>query len=483
MKPSLGRVLIVDDEKDFCQILFLLLKSEGFDPIIAHSGESALAMMEQGLPDAVLMDIKMPGMNGMEVLRRSRSRNPGLPVLMMTAFGGIDHAVESIKIGAYDFLSKPIDNNTLVQKLREAISSKGHSTYPSHDSVPAQEKELTNLSEIMGPSRAISKVVQDVLLVASSDFTVVIQGESGTRKELVARFIHQSSRRARASIIPLDCGAIPETLFESELFGYEKGAFTGANAQSQGKFELAEGGTLFLDEIGNMPLNCQAKLLRAIQERTFFRIGGRKPVKVNVRLIVATNQDLVSGVAQGSFSRDLFYRLSEFTIHIPPLRERKEDIVHLAKRFLDATNLELNKKVEGFSDTVLEFLVDYSWPGNVRQLRSTVRRAVLQADTVICPEHISMERVRLSRDKSPAPNPVDSSWDGSSLKEIVKRMTREVERSVLVHVLGKTNGNKAEAARLLQVDYKTIHTKIRQYRISMHREANDGEENQGQVER
>ncbi len=436
-------------------------------------------MIKQGLPDAVLLDVKMPGMNGMEVLRRCHSLYPSLPVLIMTAYGGIDNAVESIKMGAYDYLCKPIDNKTLLQKLREAVSSKGRQTYPSDDSPHSQAKELTNLSKILGPSTAISKVVKDVLLVAPSEFTVVIQGESGTGKELVARFVHESSRRARAPIIPLDCGAIPETLFESELFGYEKGAFTGANAQSPGKFELADGGTLFLDEIGNMPLSCQAKLLRAIQERTFFRIGGRKPLKVNIRLIVATNQDLVSSAVKGKFSIDLFYRLSEFTIYIPPLRERKEDIVYLAKRFLEATNFELNKKVEGFSDSALEFLAEYSWPGNVRQLRSVVRRAVLQADRMIYPEHISVERVRLSRDKTPGPDPVDWSWDGSSLKEIVRRITRNVERNVLAHVLEKTKGNKAEAARLLQIDYKTIHTKVRQYRISMNWEANDGEENQG----
>jgi DNA-binding NtrC family response regulator len=483
MKSKSGRILIVDDEKDFCQILFLLLTSEGFDPIVAHDGQTALAMISQGLPDVVLLDVKMPGVSGIEVLRESGRRNPRLPVIMMTAYGGIDIAVKSIKLGAYDFLTKPFNNDILVQKLREALSQRVHST-PSHDEIAhSAQKEFTNFSEVMGPSAAISRVVQDALLVAPSDFTVIIQGESGTGKELIARFIHKSSKRARGPMIPIDCGAVPETLFESELFGYEKGAFTGANTRNRGKFEMAEGGTLFLDEIGNMPLNCQAKLLRAMQERTFFRIGGRQLVKVDVRLIVATNQDLLAGVAEGSFSRDLFYRLSEFTIHIPPLRERKEDIVYLAKRFLEATNLELNKKVEGFSDATLDLLTGYSWPGNVRQLRSIVRRAVLQADTIICPEHISLEGASLPRNKLPTPNPVDPSWDGSSLKDIVKRLTRELERSVLLHVLKKTNGNKAEAARLLHIDYKTIHSKIRQYRISAHWEASDGEEKQGEVKR
>jgi two-component system nitrogen regulation response regulator GlnG len=265
-------------------------------------------------------------------------------------------------------------------------------------------------------------------------------------------------------------------LFESELFGYEKGAFTGAINQQAGKFEMAQGGTLFLDEIGNMPRNCQTKLLRAIQERTFFRIGGRKPVNVDVRLLVATNQDLVTKVAGGLFSRDLFYRLSEFTILIPPLRDRKEDIIHLAKRFLRATNQELNKKVRRFSDTALEILVEYPWPGNVRQLRSAVRRAVLQADTVIRPEHLSIERAQQEIDTGISPNPIDSSLDGVSLKDIVRRAVIDVERRTLARVLRKTKGNKAEAARLLLVDYKTIHSKIKQYGITIHSEGNDEQE-------
>jgi two-component system nitrogen regulation response regulator GlnG len=279
-------------------------------------------------------------------------------------------------------------------------------------------------------------------------------------------------------MVPLDCGAIPETLFESELFGYEKGAFTGALTARAGKFELAQGGTLFLDEIGNMPLLCQTKLLRAIQERTFFRVGGRDAVTVNVRLLVATNQDLSACVSRGTFSRDLFYRLNEFTVTIPPLRERKEDIVHLCQRILKATNLELNKKVRGFTDSAIRLLVEHPWPGNVRQLRSTIRRAVLQTDTSVGPEHIGLENPSWETATAVFSCVPDPSEDGLPLREIVKRTTVEVERRVLTRVLRKTKGNKAEAARLLQVDYKTIHSKLKEYAIEIYPEDNNDQKDE-----
>ncbi|MDQ7782308.1 MAG: sigma-54 dependent transcriptional regulator [Desulfomonilaceae bacterium] len=476
MGHTLGRILVVDDEEDFCQVLFVLLKTEGFEPMVAHNGESALDMIRRGLPDAVLLDIRMPGIDGMEVLRRSKAMQPGIPFLIMTAYGGVGDAVEAIKEGAYDFLVKPLDNKGLVEKLTRAISLaaplKGDSRRPD----PAKDAHSVRLREIMGPSEAISKVIKDIALVATSDFTVIIQGETGTGKELVARAIHQASERAKRRMVPLDCGAIPETLFESELFGYEKGAFTGAVSPRSGKFELAQGGTLFLDEIGNMPISCQVKLLRAIQERTFFRVGGKEPVDVNVRLLVATNQDLGTRISAGTFSRDLYYRLSEFTVSIPPLRERTADIVHLSNRFLKATNLELNKKVRGFSDRAEDLLVHHPWPGNVRQLRSTVRRAVLQADSVIQPEHLSLESPTWETDTVVLPHPDVTSWDGLSLREIVKRGTVELECRVLTSVLRKTGGNKAEAARLLQVDYKTMHTKVKRYGITIHSEVSDEQE-------
>jgi DNA-binding NtrC family response regulator len=474
MSKTEARILIVDDEKDFCEILFHVIRREGFAPLVAHNGETALEMVRVGMPDALLLDVKMPGMDGMEVLRQSKGIDPDLPVLMITAYGGVNGAVQAMKEGAFDYLAKPLNNRELIEKLRRALANR---TLKQKKPIPAARVKTSstiNLQEIMGPSDAVQKIISDVKLVAASNFTVVIQGETGTGKELVARAIHMSSLRHETPMVPLDCGAIPETLFESELFGHEKGAFTGAIARRPGKFEMAQGGTLFLDEIANMPLSCQTKVLRAIQERTFFRVGGRDPVTVDIRLLVATNQDLNTAVSLGKFSRDLLYRLSEFTIRIPALRERKEDILHLSNRFVKATNAELNKKVKGLSDSALQVLFEQTWPGNVRQLRATIRRAVLQAEDLIRPEHLVPDSS--NHTTVPEVPPVqDAQWDGLSLKEIMHRSTVELERRVLQWMLRKTKGNKAEAARLLQIDYKTIHSKLKQYGIKYYPEEHDGQ--------
>jgi transcriptional regulator with GAF, ATPase, and Fis domain len=280
----------------------------------------------------------------------------------------------------------------------------------------------------------------------------------------VARCIHEASRRTEESLIPVDCGAIPETLFESELFGHEKGAFTGAVAGKPGKFEMAHGGTLLLDEIGNLPLGSQTKLLRVIQERSFYRVGGTHPVKVDVRLMAASNRDLRTDSRSGKFSLDLFYRLSEFTIFIPPLRERKQDILHIADRLRGDTNKELGKNVRGFSAEAARAIRENPWPGNVRQLRSVVRRAVLLAEDTIEPTHLVFDETPISEATGRADHR-DSAWKGLSLKEIVRQTTTEVEKTVITEALRKTGGNKAKAARILKIDYSTMHAKIKLYQI------------------
>jgi two-component system nitrogen regulation response regulator GlnG len=317
---------------------------------------------------------------------------------------------------------------------------------------------------MMGPGKAIGRLIHEVNKVAKSNFTVVILGETGSGKELVARAIHHGSARSGAAFVPVDCGAIPEMLLESELFGHEKGAFTGAESQKPGKFETAHGGTLFLDEVSNMPVGSQAKLLRVLQEKKVYHIGGTKPVKVDVRLVVASNRDLQALAASGCFRRDLFFRLNEFTITVPSLRERKEDIPYLAKRFLDTTNMELGKDVKGFSESALEALLAYDWPGNVRQLRSTIRRAVLLADERIAVRHLAMREAPQTGLPSD-PKTEGVGWNGLSLKEIVRRSSTAVEREALTQALKHTGGNKARAARLLRIDYKTIHTKVKKYGI------------------
>lgn len=317
---------------------------------------------------------------------------------------------------------------------------------------------------MMGSSDAVTHIIREVNRVAHSDFSVIIQGETGSGKEVVARAIYKLSPRAQAPFIPLDCGAIPESLIESELFGYQKGAFTGAAISKAGKFEAAQGGTLFLDEISNLPLGSQAKLLRVLQEKKVLRLGSNKPIKIDVRLITASNQELQAMVAAGQMREDLFFRLNDFTISVPPLRQRREDIPYLAKRFMDLTNKELQKNVRQLTEDCIEALMSYNWPGNVRQLRSVIRRAVLLADKVITEKHLEIKRAPVPG-LAFTPRVEGAPWKDMSLKEIVHRSTCTVEREVLIQALKYTKGNKAKAARLLQIDYKTIHTKLKQFGI------------------
>jgi DNA-binding NtrC family response regulator len=473
MKDRIPKILIVDDEKHISTALTSLVKSEGFKAMAARDGATALETIRKEAPDMVLTDIKMPGMDGMELMRRAKDVDPDLPIVMITAYAEIHGAVRAIKAGAHDYLSKPFNNEEVVRVIHRALSE--HELKRKLKELSSRLQENIPLKEMMGPSDAVVRVISELNRVAGSDFTVVIVGETGSGKEVIARAIHQASPRSNAAFIPVDCGAIPETLLESELFGHEKGAFTGAEIQKPGKFEVAEGGTLFLDEISNMPLGSQAKVLRVLQEKKVYRVGCTKPISVNVRLLVASNQDLHELTASGSFRRDLFYRLNEFSIVVPPLRERKEDIPYLAKRFLDLANIELKKSVKGFSESALNVLFNYNWPGNVRQLRSTIRRATLLADEMITEKHLDLKRVPVPG-LAFTPKVQGTPWKGLSLREIVQQSSTAVEREVLTQVLKNTGGNKAKAARLLKIDYKTIHGKIKQYGIQIDQVEEDEEQ-------
>jgi two-component system nitrogen regulation response regulator GlnG len=452
------RVLIVDDDQDICILLSALMREAGLISLVAHDGETALRMVPLEMPDMLLVDVQMPGIDGMEVLRRVKEMDSQLPVILITAYAEIPLSVAAMRAGAFDYLAKPFQHPEVIRLVRAALAERKRRLRAQTEEISADNY----LRVMMGPSDPVTRIIREVNRVAPSDFSVIIQGETGTGKELVARAIYQLSRRAEAPFIPLDCGAIPETLIESELFGYQKGAFTGAAAPKAGKFEAAQGGTLFLDEIANLPLGSQTRMLRVLQEKAVLRLGAAKPIKIDVRLLTASNQDLRSLVESGQMREDLYFRLNEFTITIPPLRERQDDITYLAHRFMDITNRELQKNVRGFSQYCLEALLSYNWPGNVRQLRSVVRRAVLLADDLITEKHLDIQH-------SPAagmdftPSIQDHSWPELSLKEIVHRNVIIVEREVLTQALKYTQGNKAKAARLLQIDYKTMHTKLKQF--------------------
>ena len=461
------RILIVDDDEGVRSLLARVVDGEGYQSMQAQDGDEALRLIRRENPDAVLLDIKMPGMDGLAVLREARKFDPELPVVMVTSNGLVKDALAALRAGAHDYLVKPFEHADVVRSVHTAMSNRrlGRAVRILSD----RTQEAAHLRDVMGSSDAIARITADVARVACSDFTVVVTGETGTGKELVARSIHQASARASGEFVPVDCGAIPETLFESELFGHEKGAFTGADRSKPGKFEVASGGTLFLDEVTNMPLASQAKLLRALQERIIYRVGNVKPVSIDARLLAAANQDLEMAVAKGTFRQDLFFRLNEFVLHIPPLRERKEDIVFLAHRFLNLTNHELHKSVEGISEAAMAQLLAYEWPGNVRQLRSTIRRAVLLADRTIEAEHLRLVQPLRPLEDSTVTNgtlvPHDLDDTEIPLKDRVRNATTSVERAALTEALRKTGGNKAKAARLLQIDYKTMHIKLKEYGI------------------
>ncbi len=472
-----GQILIADNEKEHCQTLSHLAKKEGLSVLLAHDSHTALDVIRNKTPDVVVLDMKLPAGDrgtrigrsdacGLEIIPKIKSLNKNLPIIVTTDSAKVSEAVEVVRAGACDYVAKPSDYARLIRIIRQVLEKPDAPQNPKRQSGQPQGNFLR---EAMGPSEAVGQLITKVNRVAESDFTVIILGETGSGKELIAQSIHQASPRSDAPFVPVDCGAIPETLLESELFGHEKGAFTGADSQRSGKFEAAQGGTLFLDEITNMPLGSQAKLLRVLQEKVLYRVGGDKPITTDARLVAASNLNLQDSVKSGSFRHDLFYRLNEFTITIPPLRSRREDILYLSGRFLNITNLELGKDVKQFSDSALNVLLSYHWPGNVRQLRSTIRRAVLLADAVITDQHLDIDAadMRRSPEFGMAINLECLGLPESnlSLKEILRRSINAIEREVIDKALKHTKGNKAKAARLLQIDYKTIYTKGKKFGI------------------
>jgi two-component system nitrogen regulation response regulator GlnG len=465
MTAAGSKVLIVDGNEQIA-LLSTFLKQEVITPVVAHSGQAALEKIRSEHPDALVVDMKLPDMDGMQIMKGAKALDEDLPVILITGYPEIRGAVAAMRAGAHDYLAKPLKHHEVLRVVFRALNERALKRKLRR--LACQIEDEYSLRESMGPSNQVRRLIADVGRVAGTNFSVLILGETGSGKEIVARAIHQSSPRCRAPFMAVDCGAIPETLLESELFGHEKGAYTGADKQRNGKIEMAHGGTLFLDEISNMPPGSQAKLLRVLQDKTICRIGGTQAINTDVRILAASNRDLQRLGESGTFRPDVYFRLNEFTIWVPPLRERQEDILYLAKRFVDLTNLELQKNVKGFTQTAVDALLACDWPGNVRQLRSVIRRAVLLADDMITEQHM---RIDCISPKLTPPVPEcnheiqDTSEEGLPLREIMQRRIVAMEREILAHVLRETGGNKAKAARLLHIDYKTIHSKVRQYGI------------------
>jgi two-component system nitrogen regulation response regulator GlnG len=428
--------------------------------VTAEDGAAALQQVSRERPSVILMDLSMPRMSGMDALPEIKRLDADVPVIICTAHADLATAVRAMKLGAYDYLTKPFDVELLVLTLERALE---RNQLRSRIDELKRQGQGSSLADRMGGSPAIGQVIQQVAQVAESNFTVLVQGETGTGKELVARAIHQQSPRRQAPFVAVDCGAIPETLVESELFGHERGAFTGAQTKREGHFQLAKGGTLFLDEIGNVPLATQAKLLRALEQREVHPLGSARAVPVDTRIIAATNAELEGGVKAGRFRADLYYRLSEFTITLPPLRNRREDITHLAQRFLDEVSMELRRPVRRVSDEAMAALLRHDWPGNVRELKNVIRKAALLASDVVTAEHIPALSSSMPIPTRAAAEP---GGEDLSLREVAELALVQAEREAIRHALEATKGNKSQAARLLRTDYTTLHAKMKRYAIS-----------------
>ncbi|OHE23736.1 MAG: Fis family transcriptional regulator [Syntrophus sp. GWC2_56_31] len=445
MKPEEIGILIVDDEPSVRDSLYQWFKDDGYRVDTAADAASALKKLQENPWDIILLDIKMPGMDGIELQNRIKQIDKNIVTIIITAYASVDTAIQALKDGAFDYVTKPIDPDDLSKLIRNAIDKRRLVT--ENIQLRQQIEDLLLPDEVVGESSSIKKVMEMVNTVAKTDSTVMILGESGTGKELIARAIHSRSSRRYFPIITINCGAYPEGLLESELFGHEKGAFTGAMYRRRGKLEMADKGTLFLDEIGNISEKMQMDLLRVIETKSFARLGGDKTVDVDFRVISATNKDLEKAIKEGSFREDLYYRLNVFSIKIPPLRERRSDIPLLTRYFLSKYAQSMNKSVTDFSPQVMEMFTGYDWPGNIREVRNVVERAMVVA------QGTQIQLVDISFPFPPSATPSG----GASLEE--------VEKDQIMKILNQTNGNIAQAAEILKISRLTLYNKIEKYHL------------------
>ncbi|HXG87950.1 MAG TPA: sigma-54 dependent transcriptional regulator [Vicinamibacterales bacterium] len=449
-------ILLVEDKDSLRTMLRLALEAQGHVVIEAKDQPEAAERLRESTPSAVLSDLRLPTGDGFGVLKAAKEADPELPVIVMTAFGGIQDAVQAMKAGAMDFLAKPVDPDHLLLLVERALAQRR--LISEYTLLKEELASRRGGPTIIGEAACMKQVSQAIQRAAATETTVLIEGESGTGKELFARAVHALSPRSNGPFVAINCAAIPDTLLEAELFGYEKGAFTGANQRKLGKFEMANRGTLFLDEIGELPMPLQGKILRALEERTFDRLGSTSSVKVDVRVVAATNRQLKQAVAARQFREDLYFRLSVFPITVPPLRERREDIAILARHFIEHESRELGKKRLALAPDALEALLDYPWPGNVRELQNCLERAAILVDgDIIYPKHLNLTM----EDFSPPPNALSHLDLTGSLAEITNRAMAEVERQAIRKALEQSSNDPARAADQLQVGYKVLLTKMK----------------------
>ncbi|PWJ58483.1 two-component system response regulator HydG [Dyadobacter jejuensis] len=489
------KIVVVDDEPDICFLLKRFLSKNNFLVETAHNGKDGLALIEKVSPDLVMTDFRLGDITGTELLTSIKSKNPRMPVLVITGYSDIKIAVNVMKLGAYDYITKPLFPDEILVTVNKALEDVGQSHQQEFTDEPSEPSPTnkpsgrttrkmsarTKPGYIMGESAVSDNLFKQVDLVAPTNFSVIIYGESGSGKEAIAHEIHNRSKRKDMPFVAMDCGAISKDLAGSELFGHEKGAFTGALQTKVGHFELANGGTLFLDEVSNLSYDIQVALLRVVQERKMRRIGGSKEIDLDVRIIVASNERLLDAARNGKFREDLYYRFNEFTIEVPALRNRKDDLILFAEGFLKATNKELDKNIQGFSKEVIQDFMNYTWPGNLRELRNVIKRATLLSDGELIEEKslpfeiVNFKKIQVLEDdvvsisSSTATTETlpqdDYGVDAADSKPSLKTVASEAEYDMIMQVLRDVNFNKSKAARLLNIDRKTLYNKMKQFDI------------------
>lgn len=464
----MNRILIVDDDMDMCALLSRFLQRKGFETETAFTGNSGISKFKEQHFDIVLCDFRLGDKEGNDVLREVKSLKPSTTVIIITGYSDIKTAVDIIKQGAYDYIAKPLIPDevlSVIKKSQAQISNVGqpHSSSNAGTNKQKGKPVLQDDEYLVGRDPATKELYKQIKLVAPTPYSVILYGESGTGKEVIGKTIHQYSDRANKPFVALDCGTLSKELAGSELFGHMKGSFTGAINDKEGHFEMANGGTIFLDEVGNLPIDVQAALLRVIQERKFKRVGGTKEMNLDIRIIVASNENLQEGYRKGKFREDLFHRFNEFSIHIPALRDRKEDILLFADFFLQKACNELDKEIEGFEDEVLQLFIHYPWPGNLREFRNVIRRAALLTNTArisasVLPNEIIQPALSGEKVKEPGFHNVASSKNPD-----LKGAASQAEYDTILKVLKQVNYNKTKAAEILKIDRKTLYNKIKDY--------------------